>query len=44
MQTLNLGMETLMNAPLHTSEPWDKVNMRPFSSAVDAKYIAVFVF
>lgn len=33
-----------MNAPLHTSESWDKVNMRPFSCAADATYIAVFVF
>lgn len=31
-----------MNGPLHTSEPWDEVNMRPFSSAADAKYITGF--
>lgn len=43
-KSLNLGMEALMNAPLHTFEPWDKVNMRPFSCAADAKYITVFVF
>lgn len=33
-----------MNAPLHTSEPWDMVNMRPFSSATDATYITVVFF
>lgn len=33
-----------MNAPLHTSEPWDKVNMRPFSCAAGAMYISFCFF